>query len=271
MACREGRFQVCHFGLSSFSKCRADRPEQALAGFRRGHAAGGAGEQTRGQPGLSSPLIVWLRADCETPSFAAARVKLPSRERRPRRPRGRSRSRAALMSSSHDSMLDLSASHKSGQGRHSSGKRKAVGMRWTPEVLTPFRRRRPSLSSRIRTARTSTTKQQGEELMQKRMLGKSGLEVSALGLGCMGLSYGYGPPTERPTRSASSAPPSSAASPSSTPPKPTVLQQRGAPRRGAAPIRDQVVIATKFGFKDGVVAKARTAGPSASARSPRQR
>ncbi|MDB5200680.1 MAG: aldehyde oxidase [Ferruginibacter sp.] len=33
--------------------------------------------------------------------------------------------------------------------------------------------------------------------MQKRILGKSGLEVSGLGLGCMGLSFGYGPATER--------------------------------------------------------------------------
>lgn len=33
--------------------------------------------------------------------------------------------------------------------------------------------------------------------MQKRLLGQSGLEVSALGFGCMGLSYGYGPATDR--------------------------------------------------------------------------
>ena len=33
--------------------------------------------------------------------------------------------------------------------------------------------------------------------MQKRTLGKSGLEVSALGLGCMGLSFGYGPATNK--------------------------------------------------------------------------
>ncbi|WP_267393635.1 MULTISPECIES: hypothetical protein [unclassified Sphingomonas] len=34
-------------------------------------------------------------------------------------------------------------------------------------------------------------------MMQKRVLGRSGLEVSALGLECLGLSYGYGPATER--------------------------------------------------------------------------
>lgn len=33
--------------------------------------------------------------------------------------------------------------------------------------------------------------------MQKRKLGTSGLEVSSIGLGCMGLSFGYGPATEK--------------------------------------------------------------------------
>ena len=33
--------------------------------------------------------------------------------------------------------------------------------------------------------------------MQSRQLGRSGLEVSAIGLGCMGMSFGYGPPKER--------------------------------------------------------------------------
>ena len=33
--------------------------------------------------------------------------------------------------------------------------------------------------------------------MQKKILGKDGLEVSALGLGCMGLSFGYGPATDK--------------------------------------------------------------------------
>lgn len=91
--------------------------------------------------------------------------------------------------------------------------------------------------------------------MQKRTLGKSGLEVSAIGLGCMGLSYGYGPATERGA---------------------AVELIRRAFELGVtffdtaeaygpgdneellgealAPFRDKVVIATKFGFKDGKVA-----------------
>lgn len=88
--------------------------------------------------------------------------------------------------------------------------------------------------------------------MEKRKLGNSGLEVSALGLGCMGLSYGYGPATD--TGDA-------------------IKLIRAAVERGITffdtaeaygpfinesvvgealePVRDQVVIATKFGFRDG--------------------
>jgi aryl-alcohol dehydrogenase-like predicted oxidoreductase len=86
--------------------------------------------------------------------------------------------------------------------------------------------------------------------MQKRKLGKSNLEVSALGLGCMGMSFSYGPPKEK---------------------QEMIPVIRGAVERGVtffdtaevygpftneelvgealAPFREQVVIATKFGFK----------------------
>ncbi len=85
--------------------------------------------------------------------------------------------------------------------------------------------------------------------MQKRKLGSSGLEVSALGFGCMGLSAAYGPPTER---------------------QEGIAIIRAAAERGVtlfdtaesygpftneelvgealAPLRNSVVIATKFGF-----------------------
>jgi aryl-alcohol dehydrogenase-like predicted oxidoreductase len=85
--------------------------------------------------------------------------------------------------------------------------------------------------------------------MKKRTLGRSGLEVSALGLGCMGLSHGFGPATDR---------------------SDAVRLIRSAVERGVTffdtaqiygpftnedvvgealePARDQVVIATKFGF-----------------------
>jgi len=85
--------------------------------------------------------------------------------------------------------------------------------------------------------------------MQKRTLGKSKLEVSAIGLGCMGLSFGYGPAVEK---------------------QQGISLIRAAVERGVtffdtaevygpyaneemvgealAPLRDQVVIATKFGF-----------------------
>ena len=86
--------------------------------------------------------------------------------------------------------------------------------------------------------------------MKKRKLGKSGLEVSAIGLGCMGMSFGYGPPKDK---------------------QEMISLLRAAVERGVtffdtaevygpfaneelvgeglAPFRQQVVIATKFGFK----------------------
>jgi len=86
--------------------------------------------------------------------------------------------------------------------------------------------------------------------MQKRKLGKSNLEVSALGLGCMGMSFGYGPPADK---------------------REMISLIRTAVERGVtffdtaevygpftneelvgealAPFRGKVVIATKFGFK----------------------
>src|SRR5207237_407522 len=86
--------------------------------------------------------------------------------------------------------------------------------------------------------------------MQKRKLGKSGLEVSAIGLGCMGMSFGYGPAKDK---------------------QEMIPVIRAAVERGItffdtaevygpfineelvgealAPFREQVVIATKFGFK----------------------
>src|SRR5271170_4747983 len=98
--------------------------------------------------------------------------------------------------------------------------------------------------------------------MQKRILGKSGLEVSAIGLGCMGLSYGYGPATEK---------------------QAAITLIRSAFEHGVTffdtaeaygpfvneellgeavePFRDQVVIATKFGFQDGVVSKGQDSRP----------
>src|SRR6202167_4347629 len=86
--------------------------------------------------------------------------------------------------------------------------------------------------------------------MQKRKLGKSNLEVSAIGLGCMGMSFGLGPPADK---------------------KEMISLIRSAVEHGVtffdtaeaygpftneelvgealAPLRDQVVIATKFGCK----------------------
>ena len=67
--------------------------------------------------------------------------------------------------------------------------------------------------------------------MKKRELGNSWLEVSALGFGCMGLSYGYGPATEKTQAVLLIRAGTSAASPFSTPQRHT----------GPAPTRDLLV------------------------------
>ena len=86
--------------------------------------------------------------------------------------------------------------------------------------------------------------------MKKRKLGKSGLEVSAIGLGCMGMSFGYGPPKDKQEMIALLH----------------AAVERGVTffdtaevygpfineelvGEGLAPFRKRVVIATKFGFK----------------------
>ena len=91
--------------------------------------------------------------------------------------------------------------------------------------------------------------------MQKRILGKSGLQVSSLGLGCMGLSFGYGPATEK----------QDAIKLIQTAVEYGVTFFDTAEAYGPfineellgealEPFRDQVVIATKFGFKEGKTA-----------------
>lgn len=88
--------------------------------------------------------------------------------------------------------------------------------------------------------------------MEKRILGKSGLEVSALGLGCMGLSFGYGPATEKQDaikliRRAFEIGVTFFDSAEAYGPyvNEEVLGE------AVAPFRDKIVLATKFGFKNG--------------------
>ena len=88
--------------------------------------------------------------------------------------------------------------------------------------------------------------------MKKRKLGRSNLEVSSLGFGCMGLSFGYGPALE--TQNAIALVRDSFASGVTffdTAEAYGPFTNEELLGEALAPMRDQVVIATKFGFKDG--------------------
>lgn len=92
--------------------------------------------------------------------------------------------------------------------------------------------------------------------MQKRFLGQSGLEVSTIGLGCMGISYGYGPAMDKTAaiqliRSAFEQGVTFFDSAEAYGPftNETLLGE------ALAPFREQIVIASKFGFKGGEVAQ----------------
>ena len=87
--------------------------------------------------------------------------------------------------------------------------------------------------------------------MKKRTLGKSNLEVSAIGLGCMGLSVGYGPATEKQDaikliRSAFDLGVTFFDTAEAYGP----FVNEELLGEALAPMRNQVVIATKFGFKE---------------------
>jgi len=88
--------------------------------------------------------------------------------------------------------------------------------------------------------------------MQKRKLGKSGLEISAIGLGCMGLSFGYGPAVEKEQaitliRSAFDYGVTFFDTAEAYGP----FTNEEVVGEALAPFREQVAIATKFGFEDG--------------------
>ncbi len=100
-------------------------------------------------------------------------------------------------------------------------------------------------------------------MISKRILGNSGLEVSALGLGCMGLSFGYGPATDKHEaikliRAAFDAGITFFDTAECYGPF-TNEELLG---EALAPFREKVVIATKFGFEDGDSKKGLDSSPA---------
>src|ERR1700710_561518 len=86
--------------------------------------------------------------------------------------------------------------------------------------------------------------------MQKRTLGNSGLEVSALGLGCMGLNFGYGPATDKTEAIALiRAAVELGVTFFDTAEAYGPFTNEEVVGEALAPFRDRVVIATKFGFQ----------------------
>ncbi|HXC44607.1 MAG TPA: aldo/keto reductase [Candidatus Dormibacteraeota bacterium] len=86
--------------------------------------------------------------------------------------------------------------------------------------------------------------------MQKRKLGKSGLEVSAMGLGCMGMSFGYGPAKDTPEMiSVIRAAVELGVTFFDTAEVYGPFTNEELVGEALAPVRAQVVIATKFGFQ----------------------
>jgi len=98
--------------------------------------------------------------------------------------------------------------------------------------------------------------------MQKRMLGKSGLETSALGFGCMGLSFGFGPAMEKNEaikviRAAYDGGVTFFDTAEAYGP----FTNEELVGEALGPIRDKVVIATKFGFENGVPSQGTNSKP----------
>src|SRR4051812_28439314 len=86
--------------------------------------------------------------------------------------------------------------------------------------------------------------------MQKRTLGTNGLHVSALGFGCMGISFGYGPPTSREDGLAIiRAAVAGGVTFFDTAEVYGPFTNEKLVGEALTPVRDEVVIATKFGFK----------------------